>query len=399
MKSGILALPRTVKVVFAGNLLSSIGSGMGAPFVSLFLTTSVGLSMGWTGTLMGLMAVGFVVSLSVGGHLSDRFPPYRILVLSLVCSALAYTGLAFSTSPVAAAVSLLCIGMSGFGGSSMTKMLVPMVEPRERPTLFGARYLIANVGLGAGTALGGVIATWWGYTCAFLVNAGSTLVYLAIVIALRRRLASPAADHEGEGHAPRGYMRIVRDRRFLPLAVGVVLVSAAGFSQLESGVPMLTTRYPHVSAAAVGLAWTANTIMIGVIQVPMIAVIKRIGNKAAIIVGSAFFACSWIVLYAGLSLGLPGALTMCASFVVFAVGETLFMPASSSLVNDLSDYEHRGRYNAALDTLHAAGDMIGPLAAGFVLSGAPIIWVVTMVGLLIIALAAFTRTRVPTPQS
>ena len=102
---------------------------------------------------------------------------------------------------------------------------------------------------------------------------------------------------------------------------------------------------------------------------------------------------SWLLLFASLTLGLPGVLAMCSSFVVFGLGETLFMPASNSLVNDLSDDEHRGRYNAATSTLYAAGDMVGPLVAGFVLTGAPIIWVITMVGLLLVALISFARLR------
>ena len=393
MKSGILALPTTVKVLFIGVLLSSVGNGMGAPFISLFLTTRIGLSMGWSGTLLSLMAVGFVFSMSVGGYLSDRFPPWRILVIALVCSAAAYTGLALSTEPIGAAACLLGVGLSGFGSPSLSKLLVSSVTPEERPTVFGGQYLMVNIGLGVGATCGGLIATKWGYTYAFLINAATFLAYLVVVIALHRSLTAEPTHAEGV-RAPGGYMRILRDRRFLPLAIGVVLVSTAGFAQLESGVPMLTTRYPHVSAAAVGIAWTANTIVIAVAQVPMIAVIKKVGNRAAVIMGASCFGLSWVLLFASLTLGLPGVLCMCLSFVVFALGETLFMPSSNSLVNDLSDDEHRGRYNAAMSTLYAAGDMVGPLAAGFVLTGAPIIWVITMVGLLIIALVAFTRIRI-----
>jgi len=374
---------------------------MATPFISLYLVESVGAPQVLAGALLGAMAVGFVISLSVGGHLADRFDPWLILLLSQVLSGLAYVLLATNPSVLGAALSLFFVGLCGFGQPALAKMLAESVSADERTTVFAGQYMMLNIGLGIGAAAGGFLATALGFQATLLLNSLSFVVFAMIIVALKRRLQRPAgapsppAETEAGDQDRRGYVRVLSDRRFLPLVIGTLLVGVAAFAQLESGFPMFTRGFTSVTTSAVGLAWTANTIAVAVLQAPMVRLIKRLGTRRSLLLGVACFALAWLGLFLALTWDTPPIAAMCAALVVFGIGETLFMPTSNSLANDLAVPALRGRYNAVMSVTFAAGDVLGPLAAGILLTFGGVTWVVGLLALFAVAALLFGILRQP----
>jgi MFS family permease len=77
---------------------------------------------------------------------------------------------------------------------------------------------------------------------------------------------------------------------------------------------------------------------------------------------------SWFIFWVLLdvALRLPAAVTivsLCAGMVIFALGETMLMPTSSALVNQIAPEHLRGRYNSALGLTWGLSGMVAPAIA------------------------------------
>src|SRR5262245_19419859 len=80
-------LPRTVRLLIAGTFVNRLGSFI-LPFLTLVLHREFHLSEGSSGVLVGAYGAGSIVSMLVGGVLSDRLGRRRTLMMSLFGSGL-----------------------------------------------------------------------------------------------------------------------------------------------------------------------------------------------------------------------------------------------------------------------------------------------------------------------
>src|SRR2546427_12644430 len=82
---GLGAMPRAIWVLFPAILVNKAGS-MVLAFLVLYLTRSLGLSVGTAATVLLLYGAGALVAAPISGVLSDRFGPIRIMRGSLLLS-------------------------------------------------------------------------------------------------------------------------------------------------------------------------------------------------------------------------------------------------------------------------------------------------------------------------
>src|SRR6266511_1305010 len=82
---GLGVMPREVWVLATATLVNKAGS-MVLAFLVLYLTRSLGFSVGVAGTVLLLYGAGALVAAPISGVLSDRFGPIRIMRGSLLLS-------------------------------------------------------------------------------------------------------------------------------------------------------------------------------------------------------------------------------------------------------------------------------------------------------------------------
>src|SRR6266508_500527 len=75
---GLGVMPREVWVLATATLVNKAGS-MVLAFLVLYLTRSLGFSVGVAGTVLLLYGAGALVAAAISGVLSDRFGPIRIM--------------------------------------------------------------------------------------------------------------------------------------------------------------------------------------------------------------------------------------------------------------------------------------------------------------------------------
>jgi len=224
-------LPRTVWLIQVGGVVNSLGNGVVVPFALIYLHNVRGFSFA-VGCLA--LAAGSAAALLAGlaaGSLVDRFGGRRTLMLGLLLQALAYALFPLIRTPwhafaltAAAGTGTACFWP---GQSTLLARLTP--DDRRHHT-YALQRVSMNLGIGLGSVLGGLIASTAhprSFTILFLLDAGTFLAYVVVLLPLRE--PRTAADDEPQAVRTGSYRQVLRHRVFLA-AIGLnVLFVAVGY--------------------------------------------------------------------------------------------------------------------------------------------------------------------------
>lgn len=371
--------PRAWRLL-AGQALSQIGTGMTFPILLLYLSKVRGMDLATAGLVMASTSVAGLCTLLLAGAFTDRAGAGRALVLWLLVCAAGTGGFAFARQAPAAfgAAILYGTGVSGMWNALAT--LFARVVPAElRGSIFGVNYALQNLGFGLGATVGGLLLDVTrprSFQTLFWSDAASFLLFAALLIfsgELRPQPKDARRDHASGARAAdgEGYRRVVRDRGLLACAGLNTLISAVGFSQLNSALPAWATGPLRLSPKVLGFAFLANTLVITLAQLVVMRYLLRGRRRTRAVAGTALlFSLAWLITLAAgwFPGGLAAGAALVVSLVVFGVGETLLSPSLPALVNDLAPDHLRGRYNAVYSLSWQVGPIIGPALAGFMLS-------------------------------
>ncbi len=165
---------------------------MGAYFHEVY-----GLATWALGGVTMVMGVGVLAGSNFGGRLSDRTGKRPIILASTaMCGGLmALETTVVGTLPIATGMLLL---FASAGGARFTTQQAIMTEmsPRFRGTVMALNASCQQFGIVAGSALGGLVLTVWGYTglgpAAAILAAASILAYALFVDESRLREEQPS---------------------------------------------------------------------------------------------------------------------------------------------------------------------------------------------------------------
>jgi macrolide resistance protein len=228
-------LPLAVSILTSG--LSVATAGMVAMAVSWSIISS-GTDVTWAGIASFAIQLPVAAGLALGGLLSDRLGPRRVLlgsdalmVLTIAAAALAASGAA-GAAPV---VALLSLGnLLGAPGNVAQNSRVPEMArlaglPLERAN--GLRDVAFNLGTAAGPALGVALVVAGGLPLAlWSVSAVLGVVLLLDAVFFPRFAAKPRAGQGSDIAA--GFTGLAADRVLLSVvALGIGLIAA--FASLD----------------------------------------------------------------------------------------------------------------------------------------------------------------------
>jgi len=396
-------LTRAARLVIAANTISALGHGFTLPFLLIYLNEVRGVSLPVVGlTLSAMGGAGLAVG-PYFGTLVDRFGARRMLLAAL---AVATTGDLLLATVHATWQAFLATAVMGFAGaglwSALTALLAGVTTGEQRQRAFALEFQLLNAGIGVGGIAGGLIADTSRpatFVALYLLDAAS-FVGCGLVIAPLRGVGGP---HEvpTEPGTPTGYRDVLADRAFVRYAGLTLLAASAGYIQIESGFPAYARGVAEVSTRVVGLAFATNTAVIVLAQLLVLRLLHGRRRSRALAAVGLVWAFSWLVFAAaGLVPGsLAAAILVAGSAGVFALGETMWQPTGSALVNDLAPAHLRGRYNALASLTWQAAALVGPPVAGALLgAGWSLAWVALVVGaMLAYAAGAWRLGRLLTP--
>lgn len=250
---------RDFRLYFAGEVLSSAGSGLHIVALGWYLLDRTGSAT--SVALVWALGVGSgIVMLPFAGPLADRYPRRMLavsadvvrLVLVGVMAALAYAG-----SPSLPALYVLTFAI-GLGHSvfwpSITALLQEVIRPEQLTAASGLVEIVWQAGSLTGAALGGPILVRYGLGTAFTVDAATYALSALALLALHHRPAPAEGPHEsGVAMARAGLAYLRRHRAIAGLGIASVIPWVATIS-LNVVLVAYVLDVLGLSATAYGLA-------------------------------------------------------------------------------------------------------------------------------------------------
>ena len=370
--------PRPVRLLILGTLVNKLGTFI-LPYLALVLLRDFHLAEGDAARLLFAYGAGSLVSILVGGVLTDRLGRRRTLLLSLFGSGLLAVAMGAAPSSRLFVPLLVAFGFIGdLYRPAASAVIGDLLPSSERASGFAGLRMAVNLGWAAGTALGGVFADW-NWRLLFLGDGMTTLaygliVYLAIpdtrpggivetaVETPRRqaaRLAVPALSLAGGAGrsplAPAGSP--LRDGVYLQM-MGAAFLFTLLFCSNLSVFPLTVTRGAGYPAKVYGALVSVNGVLIALFEITIVAQLKRFRRLRVAALGNLLCAAGF---------GMLGLVMHWAWFLVavlvFTAGEILAAPQAMSFVADWAPPSARGRYLSFYQATWSIAFAINPAIA------------------------------------
>jgi MFS family permease len=256
-----------VYVLQSGLVLNALGNGAAAPFLVIYLHDVRGLPLGVAGLAGATGAAGALLAALQAGSLGDRRGAKPTMVAGLLVSASAYLLYPLLREPWQA-FGLAALAGAGLGTwlTMQSSLLAAITPPELRHAAFAQQRVAANLGLGLGGLLGGLLVTVAepnSFTRLFRFNAATFLVYSVFVV----RLPEASVEHRTVG--PRGYRDVLADRAFRGVAAVSFLLVAGGVALFASLFPVYASNVAGASERAIGALFLLNSLLIVFAQLPI----------------------------------------------------------------------------------------------------------------------------------
>jgi len=315
---------------------------------------------GVSGTLLGMMitlfGVGRLVANMPAGILSERFGRRPFLCLGPALIAVGAVGAAVSTSFDALLVWRFVQGVgSGIYMTVSATYLVQVTRVSERGRMLAIYQASLLLGAGIGPAIGGYLASHWGYTAPFWAFAAvGAAGFLFACFAFDEPADLPETGEAKDTAAPRSIGGLLAQLPFLLLCL---ITFGAFFTRTGSQwllIPLLGQDTFHLSVDVIGIALSvtsiANFLMLAIVG----PAIDRLGARQVTI---------YSTLLTGVALALvaitPNEAGFWAAMVLLGVAGGFNGPSVAAAMANLVP---RGLYGPAIGLQRAVGD------AGYVLA-------------------------------
>lgn len=348
-------------VLFAGSLINAVGFSFIFPFLTLYLTERLDLTLTTVGALIAMNAAAGVVAQAIGGSLADRLGRKVMMVLSMLGSSVVIAGLGVAgTLPVVAGLILLNGFINPLFRPASQAMIADLVGPARRTEAYGLMRVANNLGVVIGPSIGGFIATR-SYLVLFLAAAAAGLIYFVILVLFTREtkpgLLIPEAGSPDVLH-DEGYRQVLRDRSLLAFCAAMALIVVV-YSQMWTVLPVYIKSQYGIPENRYGLLMALNAAMVVTLQFAITRATKRFPQAEMMSLGALLYAIGvgsvgWSHSYWHFALNV----------VIVTLGEMIVIPTAAAFVADLAPAHLRGRYMGAQGLAVGAGFGIGPLLGG-----------------------------------
>jgi predicted MFS family arabinose efflux permease len=328
---------------------------MVVPFMSLYMTQSLGYGLEEAGKTMVFFGLGAICGGFLGGRLSDKIGFYNVQLIALAGGGILFIvlGQMRSLPMIYTFTFLLSLVNDAFRPANSIALAHYSTE-ENRTRSFSLNRLSVNLGWAAGGSLGGFLAAH-NYELLFWVD-GITNISAAILLLF---VLSPKRNKEAKKHEP-----IIRDKNFSVWKdkayiyyIFLTTIFAFCFFQLFTTMPVFYKTQLKMHEISIGIVMALNGILIALFE--MIIVHKLEGKRselAYISLGTLVVALSFLVFNI-----FPGAeMLAVGSMLICTLGEILSMPFMNTFWINRSNGNNRGQYAALFTIAWAIAQVTGP---------------------------------------
>lgn len=313
------------------------------PFLSLYLTQDLNLTLSQVGWIMTSFGVGSFVGTWIGGKLSDSIGFYKVMVRSLLTTGFLFIALQFIHTFEGFLVGIfLTMMVADMFRPAMFVSLKAYSKPENRTRSLTLIRLAINLGFSFGPFLGGIIIASIGYPGLFWVDGLTCIAAIFIMkLVLKERKVANNNNTLDEDIVTQ-VKSVYKDKPFW-IFLAVVFLMGFVFLQLFTTMPLYYKEIFSLSEVQIGLLMALNGFLIFLFEMPLIHYIeKKLLDKLKIITWSLLiFALSFLVLNTVMWVGV-----LILGMLLITVGEMLAFPFTNNFAMSRAPTGKEGRYLA-----------------------------------------------------
>lgn len=351
--------PSQFWLLFVGMFISTVGSSMIWPFLTLYVSKKLTLPLTQAAGLVTINAAMGLIFSFIAGPITDRVGRKGVMVASLFVNGVMY--LVMSHAQTYGMFALCQAVMGAFnplyrvGADAMMSDLIP---PEQRSSAYSLLRTSNNLGVAIGPALGGFLVTR-SYTLVFYLAAAGLILYsMLILLNAQETLPQEAAASLKGKHMFSGYGHIFRDREFITFVIAYTLTSMMA-STMWVLMPVYTNQHYNISESLYGWIPTTNAIMVVAFQYLVTRVTRKHKPLWVLAVGSAFY-----VVGTTLVAVFSGFWGFWLCMVISTVGELVIVPTATTFTANQAPADMRGRYMSIYNITSSVASALAPLFGG-----------------------------------
>lgn len=239
---------------------------MVVPFLSLYLTEDLKLTLPNVGWIMTSFGLGSVIGTWIGGKLTDKIGYYKVMIFSLFVSGFLFIAMQYLKS-----FASLCIGIfvlmlvADLFRPAMYVALSAYSKPENKTRSVTLVRLAINFGFSVGPAVGGLIIANLGYGGLFWVD-GITCVLASLVLV---QVLNPKTAKVQDEIINPNPVSVYKDKAFIIFFFAMIIFGLV-FLQYFSPVTIYYKQVHLLSEFQVGLLLGFNGLFIFLFEMPLI---------------------------------------------------------------------------------------------------------------------------------
>jgi MFS family permease len=394
--------PNQFWLISVGLLISSAGASMIWPFLMIYVSDKLSLSLSTVSTLITINAVTGLFASFIAGSVADRLGRKPVMVLSLLANGVGYLFLSQAHTYLGFASMMVLMGAANpLYQVGADAMLADLISSEKRINAYAIIRMVNNAGIAVGPAVGGFMASR-SYAYAFLgASAGMITYSLLLVFRAHETLDKTyASATKNELKIFEGYGLVFKDGFYISFTL-LIALGLVGPSMLWNLLAVYTKHNFGLPENLYGWLPTTNALMCVFVQFFVTRISRRFRSLPVAAVG--------VMIY---SFGV-GSVALMHSFwgfwgsmVLMTFGELTLIPTVSKYIADLVPASMRGRYMSVYWFSWGIARGIAPLLGGFlndnisprsIWVGGLIVGLASSLGLLILSTMKNTKHPVKIP--
>ncbi|MGA9870845.1 MAG: MFS transporter [Rhodococcus sp. (in: high G+C Gram-positive bacteria)] len=364
----------TIRLLVLTQLTFNVGFFMVLPYLSVHLTSDLGLGAALVGVVLGIRTFSQQGLFFVGGTLADRWGIKPVVLAGCVLRVLGFVGLAYFDSLAGVLAATVLVGFAAALFSPAVESAVAIEAgtseraggPRRVET-FALLSVCNQIGSFTGPLVGSLLLLA-DFRIACLVAAA---IFVAVIVAHLRWLPNEPGEHRDDPWLE-GWTDVVRNRLFVLFAFAMSAQLVA-YNQLYLLLPLEVER-AWGSQTVLGWFFAVSAVFVVTSQLPITRRVKNVSPRVVLPVGFAVMATSFVVVAATSPLrleGLVGLLPAAVFVLLLALGQMIAMPQARDLVPLLAGERRLGSYYGFMASLGGIGVLVGSVVLGAVIDAAP----------------------------
>ncbi len=362
-------LPKSIYVIFFARIINSMGSFV-HPFLTLFLTKSLGLGIETVGLFLMMAAFASIPGSLLGGKLADHIGRKKIIIIFQGLAALCLIPCAFLGKSII--VPYLLILSSFFGGAvqpANSAMMADLTTSKNRKAAYSLLYLGINVGFSLGPLIAGFLYNNY-LKILFLGDAATTILSL-ILVAVYVEETLPTNENtkdkvntdfynENEKAQDGTLLSVLLKRPYLIAFATVSMIYSFMYSQFGFITPIQMERLFSTSGPKLyGSIMAINGLVVVTMTTIITAVTKDLRPILNITLAGLFFSIGFGMLFLAKTFSF-----FVISTIIWTIGEILSATNSGVYIANHTPMSHRGRFNAVIPLITGTGFAVGPFMMG-----------------------------------